>query len=163
MTSNPGWKRWWNSWKVHYRGEHTQGQVLGALLTTSLKNKSINLFLAALGVSRGPWGAVAAAHRLSCLSACGISVLWLGMEPASPALQGGFLTTGLPGKSLMTFLFNKAVTAMEKKVKSCRSLGSFNVQRFSQLERWGGGGVEWKERALLVQNMKLQGVLKGIS
>ena len=30
---------------------------------------------------------------------CGIIVPWSGMEPVSPALQGGFLITGPPGKS----------------------------------------------------------------
>ena len=32
--------------------------------------------------------------------ACGILVSQLGMEPMSPACEGGFLTIGLPGKSL---------------------------------------------------------------
>ena len=40
---------------------------------------------------------------LSCSVACGILVPWLGIEPASPALKGGFLTTGPPGKSLNIF------------------------------------------------------------
>ena len=31
--------------------------------------------------------------------ACGILVLQSGIKLASPALEGGFLTTGLPGKS----------------------------------------------------------------
>ena len=49
--------------------------------------------------------------RLSCSKACGIffflghtmghvEVPWPGIEPKPPALQGRFLTTGLPGKSL---------------------------------------------------------------
>ena len=33
--------------------------------------------------------------------ACGILVPWLGIEPTSPALEGTFLTTGPPGKSLL--------------------------------------------------------------
>ena len=36
---------------------------------------------------------------LSCPAACGILVPRPGMEPASPALEGGFFTTGPPGKS----------------------------------------------------------------
>ena len=36
---------------------------------------------------------VVAAHGLSCPVAYGISVLRLGIEPTSPALEGGFLTT----------------------------------------------------------------------
>ena len=40
---------------------------------------------------------------LSCPSACGILVPQPGIEPASSALQGGFLTTGSPGKSQHRF------------------------------------------------------------
>ena len=40
------------------------------------------------------------ACRLSCPAACGILAPWPGIEPGSPALQGRFLTTGPPGKSL---------------------------------------------------------------
>jgi len=39
------------------------------------------------------------AHGLSCPAACGILVPLPGIEPASPAFQGRFLTTGPPGKS----------------------------------------------------------------
>ena len=38
--------------------------------------------------------------RLSCPEACEIVVPQPGTEPMSPALEGGFLTTGPPGKSL---------------------------------------------------------------
>ena len=44
-------------------------------------------------------GSVVVALWLSCSSACGILVHLPGIEPWSPALQGGFLTTGPPGKS----------------------------------------------------------------
>ena len=37
--------------------------------------------------------------RLSHTEACGILVLQLGIEPVSPALCRGFLTTGATGKS----------------------------------------------------------------
>ena len=37
------------------------------------------------------------AHGLSCSAACGILVPRPGIEPASLALQGRLLTTGLPG------------------------------------------------------------------
>ena len=40
---------------------------------------------------------------LSCPSACGILVPQPGIEPASSALQGGFLTNGPPGKSQHCF------------------------------------------------------------
>ena len=39
------------------------------------------------------------AHRLSCPKACGILVPRPGIQPKFPALKGGFLTTGPPGKS----------------------------------------------------------------
>ena len=37
---------------------------------------------------------------LSWFVVCGILVHWPGIKPTSPALQGEFLTTGPPGKSL---------------------------------------------------------------
>ena len=47
---------------------------------------------------------VVATHGLSCLVAYRILALQPGMKPASSALlQGGFLTTGPPGKSLDMF------------------------------------------------------------
>ena len=39
-------------------------------------------------------------HGLSCLTACRILGPQAGIEPTSPELQGGFLTTGPSGKSL---------------------------------------------------------------
>ena len=63
------------------------------------------VFVATCGLlsSCGAWapeleGSVVAACGLSCPAACGILVPWPGIEPASP-LEGGFLTTGPPGKS----------------------------------------------------------------
>ena len=41
---------------------------------------------------------------LSCPVACGILVPQPGIEPASPALEGGFFTTGPPGKSLISII-----------------------------------------------------------
>ena len=67
-------------------------------------------------------GSVVVLHWLSCSWACGILVPWLGMEPISPALQGSFLTTRLPGKfpqtviSFGSFVFSQALK---------RALGSF--------------------------------------
>ena len=43
-------------------------------------------------------------HGLSCPAAFGILVPQPGIEPVIPALQGEFLTTGLPGKSLYHIL-----------------------------------------------------------
>ena len=43
--------------------------------------------------------------RLSCSTACRILVPQPEIQPVSPALQSGFLTTGPPGKSYrVTFL-----------------------------------------------------------
>ena len=41
---------------------------------------------------------------LSCSIACEILVPQPGMEPESPVLEGGFLTTGPPEKSLEPFI-----------------------------------------------------------
>ena len=48
-------------------------------------------------------GLVVVACGLSCPEACGILVPQAGIEPMSPALEGGFLTTGPPGKSLLYY------------------------------------------------------------
>ena len=47
---------------------------------------------------------VVGAQGPSCFEACGILVPWPGIEPTSPALQGGFLITRPPGMSLTFFL-----------------------------------------------------------
>ena len=44
--------------------------------------------------------AQAPADLSSCSAACGILVFRSGMGPTSPALQGEFIITGPPGKSL---------------------------------------------------------------
>ena len=73
----------------------------------------IFIYLAALGLHCGAqallWGAwllslwhlgsVVVTHWPGCPEACGILVPQPGIEPMSPALEGGFLTTGPPGKS----------------------------------------------------------------
>ena len=51
-------------------------------------------------------GSVGVACGLGCSMACGILVPQPGIEPKSPALQGGFLTTEPPDKvSRMGFCF----------------------------------------------------------
>ena len=55
-------------------------------------------------------GSLVVARRLSCPTACGILVPWPGIEPASTALQDGFLTTGPPGKPLeLIFIYGVRV------------------------------------------------------
>ena len=44
-------------------------------------------------------GSVVVVRGLSCPAACGILVSGPGIKPTSPALEGGFFTTGPPGKS----------------------------------------------------------------
>ena len=68
---------------------------------------NIYLLLAELDLScgvRAPEhvGSVVVARGLSCSVACGILVPRPGIEPTSPALAGGSLTTASPGKSLNT-------------------------------------------------------------
>ena len=48
-----------------------------------------------------PTGSVVVVHGLSCSLAHGILVPRPGIEPASLALEGRFLTTGPPGESLL--------------------------------------------------------------
>ena len=48
---------------------------------------------------------VVAAHTHNCPSACGILVLQSGVEPMSPGLQGKFLATGQPGKTLFPLFY----------------------------------------------------------
>ena len=67
---------------------------------------ALGLFVAVRGLlsscgARAPElvGSVVVACGHSCPATCGILVPRPEIEPASPALEGGFLTTGLQGKS----------------------------------------------------------------
>ena len=64
-----------------------------------------------MGLSCGMWhaGSVAVARGLSCPMACGILVARPGIEPASPVLEGGFFTTGPPGKSQRGYFFTHKI------------------------------------------------------
>ena len=74
-------------------------------MTDRVNNTTNKIYMAVSGLS---WGTqdlplqleafVGVAHGLNCSAACGILVPPPGIEPKSPALQGGFLTTGPPGK-----------------------------------------------------------------
>ena len=69
-----------------------------------LQRTGFSLVAARRPSSCGTWapecvGSVVAASGPSCPAACGILVPQPGMQPASPALQDGFFTTGPPGKS----------------------------------------------------------------
>ena len=60
----------------------------------------VGSFVKAYGLSScGALASAVAMYGLSCPAACGFLALRRGIEPMSPALQGGFLTTRPPGKS----------------------------------------------------------------
>ena len=84
-----------------------QGPWTRAWACVEMKLCFIILFILCfvLGPRCSVWASLVVAHGLSCPSACGISVPWPGIEPASPVLQGRLLTTGLPGKSQSSALF----------------------------------------------------------
>ena len=56
-----------------------------------------------LVVARGFLGLVVVARRLSCAMAGGILVPQPGIQSESPAQEGGFLTMGPSGKTLLLF------------------------------------------------------------
>ena len=72
--------------------------------------------VAAYGLfSCGVWAPehlVVAACGLNCYTACEILVPRPGIESKSPALQGGILTTGPPGKSLSIWIFKIYVSVL---------------------------------------------------
>ena len=65
----------------------------GSLLAAS------DLSCSKLGPSSGHAGSFVVVRGISCSQAYGILVPRPGIEPAFPALQGGLVTTGPPGKS----------------------------------------------------------------
>ena len=79
--------------------ESASSPLEGGFLTTGQPKKALKylfkkkfIYLAMLGLSFGPW-AFSITH--------GILVPQPGIEPTSPALEGGFLTTGPPEKFLV--------------------------------------------------------------
>ena len=63
-----------------------------------------------------------AGQGLSCSAACGILVPWPGIEPECPALEGRFLTTGLPGnypKANFNFEINVRIGAFFFLTREC--------------------------------------------
>ena len=67
----------------------------------------IYLFLTALGLHYSLWAPLVVARGLSCPVANGILFPWSGIEPPSPALKGGFLTTG-PSRKCQVFSLMKS-------------------------------------------------------
>ena len=59
-------------------------------------------------------------------SCCRLRSPWPGIQPTSPALQGGFLTTGPPGKSHKCFLYAFEVTLIRNQGrKLCPKLNPY--------------------------------------
>ena len=77
----------------------------------------------------------ARAHGISCPMACGILVLWLKIEPTSPALEGTFLTTELPGKSLLRLTSKLDLAAFLEHVSSYLSTCSSRCQSATDLAK----------------------------
>ena len=82
-------------------------------------------------------GSAAVAHGLSCPMACGILVPQPGIEPAPPTLEGRFLTTGPPGKSLIVSL---AMPFFPVSAQSCWPPSSLLRHRNSVIDCWRTGG-----------------------
>ena len=70
-------------------------------------------------------GSVVMAWGLGCLVAYGILVPGPGIEPVSPALQGGFLTMGPPGRSLLLVFFAASLSVTNPQKVS--RIGSVNL------------------------------------
>ena len=99
-------------------------------LTRCLKKSLIYFCIWLSQVSGAVHGIFVAGHglllRLSCLAPCGFLVPWPEIEPASPTLQGRFLTTGSPGKVKV------------KVAQSCLTLWTVQSMEFSRPEYWSG-------------------------
>ena len=55
----------------------------------------------------------------SCSLACGILVPQAGIEPVFPTLEGGFLTTGPPGKTPIKFYNTDFCSFLGRAISSC--------------------------------------------
>ena len=93
-----------------------------------LKNMYLCIYLAILGLKVAAFGILVASFGIfvrgfSYPEACGVLVPGPGITPVSPALEGGFWTTGLPGKSpyltLDWILIKKNNSVGEKLVVVC--------------------------------------------
>ena len=80
---------------------------------------------------------------LCCSAAYGMLVPWPGIKPTSPALQGGFLTTGPPGRSLGTYFeypsmeFNSSSCLQEAKSKQETVFDTFHRELMRPLHFLG--------------------------
>ena len=87
---------------------------VAAVITLTL-SLILSFFLSLLGWSGLSWGiwvlllwptgSLVTAHRLSSSAACGFLVPWPGIEPAFPALQGGFFNHQITSEVYSDFFF----------------------------------------------------------
>ena len=92
--------RWWRTGKAGLL-QPTASQRAAHDLATE---QQLGLSCGTRALCYGAWALkclclVAVAFRCSCPEACGILAPEPGIKPVSPAMEGGFLTTGPPGKS----------------------------------------------------------------
>ena len=90
---------------------------------------------------------------LSCPEVCGILVPWSGIEPMSPAMEGGFLTPGPPRKSPATMM-SKLRKKMTTGTFPC-SIGETEVGE--DLEHLGRSsqGTQWEGHELWEEGSRL--------
>ena len=81
--------------------------------------------------------------------ACGILAPWLEIQPTHPALVGKVLTTGLPGKSLLTILIS-----MYSLVTTRRYTESLVAQRLKHLP------AMWEMREMRVRSLRWEDPLE---
>ena len=90
---------------------------------------------------------------LSCPEVCGILVPWSGIEPMSPAMEGGFLTPGPPRKS-PAMMMSKLRKKMTTGTFPC-SIGETEVGE--DLEHLGRSsqGTQWEGHELSEEGSRL--------
>ena len=89
--------------------------------------KKFYLFIWLRRVLAVVWGFFVAPCGLSCPAACGLLVPRPGIKPTSPALEGGLLTTGRPGKSPTIF------SHLDKSNVHFQALSHWNVRLYVTL------------------------------
>ena len=77
-------------------------------------------------------GSFVGARALSCPEACGILVPRPRIEPASPALEGGFLPTGPPGKFQYHCLLSLTLAMLIGQLFSCSFSLGLSISPFNR-------------------------------
>ena len=81
-----------------------EGRSLPHTLVVNLGVRPQSAFAGEARLGCSVWAPLVATCRLSCPEACGIFVQRPRIELTSLVLEGGFITTGSPGKSLSLLL-----------------------------------------------------------